>query len=229
MSIFSRLFKIGQAHTNRMVDHLEKPEVMLEQALRDKEKAIKDAMEKVQSVIATERQTRAQITKAEQEKLKWDERAQYALEKNDEKLALQALQRSEEHAGHISTLTPTWNLQRDSIDSLKIELQKMQDEINELKRNKDILIAQSKTAEVRKAIYDAKNSMKRNDSTDLITRMKNKAEKQIYEAEAAKELSESFTKEDSLENQFAQIDNSGADIKAQARLAAMKEQLKLSK
>lgn len=227
MSIFSRIFKLGQAHTNRIIDNLEKPEMMLEQALRDKEKTIREAMEKVQSVIATERQTRAQLTKAEKEKLKWDERAQYALEQNNEGLAIQALQRSEEQQAHVDTLTPTWNLQRDSINNLKVELQKMQDEVNELKRNKDILIAQSKTAEVRKAIYDARSTMKRQDSSDLITRMKTKAEKQMYEAEASKELAESFSKGDNLEKQFQQLDH-GSDSKVKARLEAMKKQIEKS-
>lgn len=224
MSIFSRIFKIGQAHTNRVIDNLEKPEVMLDQALRDKDKAMQEAMEKVQSVIATERQTRAQISKEEKEKLKWDERAQYALEQKKEDLALQALKRSEEHQSNIDTLTPTWNLQRDSINHLKVELQKMQDEINEIKRNKDILIAQSKTAEVRKAIYDARSAMKRQDSSDLITRMRIKAEKQVYEAEASKELAESFSSGDTLEKEFKQLD-SAADGKVQARLEAMKKQI----
>jgi phage shock protein A len=228
MSIFSRIFKIGQAHSNKIIDNLEKPEVMLEQAIRDKEKIIRVAREKVQSVIATERQNCAQISKEEKEKIKWDERATYALENNNEKLATQALQRSEQNQEHINSLTPTWNLQRDSINHLKIDLQKMQDELNELKRNKDLIIAQSKTAEVRKAIYEAKASIGGDDTSNLIARMKNKAEKQLYEAEAAQELSENLSKEDSLEKQFQQLGGS-TNTKIQARLEAMKKQIQNKK
>jgi phage shock protein A len=42
MSIFSRLFKIGQASANKVVEKFEKPELMLEQAIADKEKQIRE-------------------------------------------------------------------------------------------------------------------------------------------------------------------------------------------
>ena len=44
---------------------MEKPELMLEQAIRDKEDQIRDAKKAIQGCIATERQTKAQL---EQEK-----------------------------------------------------------------------------------------------------------------------------------------------------------------
>ena len=58
MSIFGRLFKVGQANANKAIDKLEKPEVMLDQAIRDQEKAIAEAKKSVQGVIATERQVK---------------------------------------------------------------------------------------------------------------------------------------------------------------------------
>jgi len=42
MSIFSRIFKIGQASANKVVEKFEKPELMLEQAIADKEKQIRE-------------------------------------------------------------------------------------------------------------------------------------------------------------------------------------------
>ena len=53
MSIFSRIFKVGQASINKLVDS-EKPELMLEQAIRDKEQQIRDAKQSIQKCIATE-------------------------------------------------------------------------------------------------------------------------------------------------------------------------------
>ncbi|MBW2184198.1 MAG: PspA/IM30 family protein [Deltaproteobacteria bacterium] len=49
MSIISRLFKIGEAKASKVIDGLEKPELMLEQAIRDKEKQIKEAKKSVQA------------------------------------------------------------------------------------------------------------------------------------------------------------------------------------
>ena len=46
MSIFSRIFKIGQAKVNQVVDSMEKPEVMLDQAIRDNEKRLVELKKK---------------------------------------------------------------------------------------------------------------------------------------------------------------------------------------
>ena len=43
MGLFQRIFKVGEAKVNQIVDGLEKPEVMLDQAIRDKEKQISAA------------------------------------------------------------------------------------------------------------------------------------------------------------------------------------------
>lgn len=68
MSIFSRLFKIGEAKANKVIDGLEKPELMLEQAICDKGKQIKEAKKSVQACIATERQTKALLEREKADK-----------------------------------------------------------------------------------------------------------------------------------------------------------------
>ena len=225
MGIFSRLFKIGQAHTNKALDSMEKPEVMLDQAIRDQEKAIREAKQKVQAVIATERQSKALLAKEEDNKGVWEQKAQKALMAGNEDLATKALVRAEEHEQKASSLRPGWENQRQSVDSLKAAVTKMEGELAELKRNKDIIIAQSKAAEVKKQIYEAKAKISKNKSTDLIERMKAKSERMSYEAEAAEEMAE-VTGGDSLEKEFAALESGpAASSDVQDKLAAMKAKL----
>lgn len=224
MGIFSRLFKVGEAKANQLLDKMEKPELMLEQAINDQEKQIKEAKRKVQTVIATERQTKALLEKEKSEKLNWQGKAQLALKSANEELATKALIRAEEHEGKANSLEPTWKNQRSSVDSLKIEIQKMDDELAELKRNKDIIIAQAKSAEVKKSIYEAKAKIGKSNTSDLVARMKAKAEKQGYEADAAKELAEDLGGSDSLEKEFEKLgSDSSASVKA--KLEEMKGKL----
>ena len=68
MSIFKRMFKIGEAKANQIIDGMEKPELMLEQAIKDKAKQIGEAKKAVMSVIAIERQTKALLLKEQNEK-----------------------------------------------------------------------------------------------------------------------------------------------------------------
>lgn len=227
MSIFSRLFKIGQAHANKAVDSMEKPEVMLDQAIRDREKQIAEAREKIQKVIASERKQRALMNKEEEQKSQWEKRAEQALLSGKEDLATKALVRAEEHERNFASLDPQWQGMRKDVESLKVTLRKMEDEIQELRRNKEIIIAQSKAAEVKKDIYEAKARIgKKNNTGDLIARMKAKAEQTSYEADAAEEMALEAGGGDRLEDEFKSLDaGPAASAQVNDKLAALKAKL----
>lgn len=227
MSIFSRIFKVGQAAANKAVDSLEKPELMLEQAIRDKDKQIMEAKKSVQSCIATERQTKSMLEKEKAEKLTWEQKAEMALKAGKEDLAVRALQRATEHEQKMATLETQWQSQRAAVDELKKEILKMGDELAEFKRNKDFIIAQSKAAQVKKDIYEAKARIsKDNRADDLMARMKAKAERQSYEADAAKEIAEVSDGGDALEKEFEGLGSSGsASPQVNDKLAALKAKL----
>lgn len=228
MGIFSRIFKIGQAKANKLVDKLEKPELMLEQAIKDKEKALREAKESVQNVIAEERKQKNMLDNELAQKGVWENKAQAALKAGKEELAVKALQRSEEYERNANSLQGQWESLRKQVDDLKLIVKKSQDDINELKRNKDLIIAQSKAAEVKKDIYQARAKIgEKTNTDDLISRMKAKSEQNKYQAEAAQEMAEDLDEKDSLEKEFEDLDSSdsAASSSVQDKLAAMKQKL----
>lgn len=225
MSIFRRLFKVGEAKANQLIDNIEKPELMLEQAIKDKARQISDTKKSVMSVIATERQTKALLLKEQNEKSNWETKAQQALKAGQEELAVKALNRAQEHEGKATSLETTWKTQKVSVDQLKLEIVKMEDELAEFNRNKDFIIAQAKTAEVKKQIYQAKARIQNDKSADdLMARMKAKAERASFEAEAAQDMAETVTG-DSLENEFEKLGTTEVSAGVSAKLEAMKKQL----
>jgi len=225
MSIFKRMFKIGEAKANQIVDSMEKPELMLEQAIKDKAKQISEAKKSVMSVIATERQTKALLMTEQNEKANWEAKAQQALKAGNEELAVKALNRSQEHEQKGTKLEQSWKAQKASVDQLKIEIVKMEDELAEFKRNKDFIIAQAKTAEVKKQIYQAKAKIQGDKTADdLMARMQAKAERASFEAEAAEEMAESVSG-DSLDKEFQKLGASTTSADVTAKLEAMKKQL----
>ena len=227
MSIFRRIFKIGQASVNKALDDMEKPEIMLDQAIRDKTEQIRDAKKAIQSCIATERQAKTLLEKEKADRMAWEQKAEMALKAGKEDLAVQALQRASEHEQKAATLQENWQSQRDAVDSLKKDIQKMDDQLAEFKRNKDFIIAQSKAAEVKKNIYEAKAriSKKASSADDLMARMKAKAERSNYEAEAAQEMADSFDGTDTLDKEFADLGDSTASVDVNNKLAALKAKL----
>ena len=226
MSVFKRLFKVGEASVNKIVDKMEKPELMLDQAIRDREKSIQEAKAKVMSVIATERQNKALLDCERENQNSWEQRAQTALQSSNEELATRALTRSEEHEQKANGLQPQWESQRKAVEDLKMEIRNMEEELADLKRNKDIIIAQSKAAEVKKEIYAAKAQIGgKSDTGDLIARMKAKAERTAYEADAAAEMAGSSSGGDTLEKDFEKLEGPAASTSVQSKLAEMKAKL----
>ncbi len=226
MSIFKRFFKIGEAKANKMLDAMEKPELMLEQAIRDKEKQILEAKKAVQACIATERQTKALLDREIADQETWGKKAEAALKAGNEELAVKALARSSEHEKKAVSLEPNWQSQRTSADVLKQDIFKLEDELAEFKRNKDFIIAQSKAAETKKQIYEAKAKMqKKNSADDLMSRMKAKAERSAFEADAAKEMADTYGGGDSLQKEFESLGDISADVQVQDKLAALKQKL----
>lgn len=225
MSIFSRIFKIGQASAGKVVERFEKPELMLEQAISDKEKQIREVKQAVQQVIATERQTKAQLEREKAEKFQWEQKAEAAMRSGREDLAVKALERASEHEARATSLEPSWQSQQTSVAELKKEIIAMEAEVAEYRRNKDFIIAQSKAAQVKKDIYEAKARItSKRTPDDLMARMKAKAERQGYEADAAKEMSDASSAS-TLEDEFKSLSTGAGSPDVQAKLDALKAKL----
>lgn len=225
MSIFSRIFKIGQAAANKAIENFEKPELMLNQAIADKEKELREMKQAIQQVIATERQSKAQLEKEKAEKFNWEQKAEAAMRAGREDLAVKALERAAEHEARATALEPSWQSQQAAVAELKVEVTKVEAQIAEYRRNKDFIIAQSKAAQVKKDIYEAKAriSSKRT-ADDLLARMKAKAERQGFEAEAAKEMADVATAS-TLEDEFKGLTTSASNPGVQAKLDQLKQKL----
>jgi len=224
MSIFNRIFKVGQASVNKAIDKIETPELMLDQAIRDKDKQIKDAKRAVMSCIATEKQAKALLGREKLEQASWEAKAEAALKANREDLAMKALARAGEHEKKALEMEPRCLEQRTQIESLKQDVRRIEDELAEFKRNRDFIIAQSKASEVKKQIYQAKANMsEKHSADDLMARMRAKAERSSHEADAAAEMAADSG--DSLENEFAGLGTANVDQAVNDKLAAMKAKL----
>lgn len=223
MGIFKRLFKIGEAAANKAVDDIESPELMLDQAIRDKGQQLKDAKHSVMEFIATARGTKAELEKERSGKKEWAKKAEQAMSQDREDLAVKALQRSDEHEARAKTLEVAWKQQQTSVDSLKREMTTMDNELAEFKRNKDFIIAQSKTADLRKQVYEAKAKMGSDSSADdLMARLQAKAERSSHEADAAEEMAESFGDGDGLDKEFSGMESDAQSEDMKDRLAKLR-------
>ena len=221
MGILSRLFKVTEAKTNKVIDEVEDPEIMLDQAIRDEHTKIQDAKESVQKVVATYKQSEA-LYKREIEGAKlWEAKAQAAVDAGSDELAKEALQRSMEYEKRASDMKASLKTQKKEVDKLKESVSEMERNHNELKRSKDVIIAQHKAAQVRQDVYATKAKIGSHETSDLIDRMRVKADTEKHRADAAQELSEG--PDESLEKQFEKIDSKKNLQEVEDKLKKMKK------
>ena len=226
MSIFTRIFKIGQAATNKVIDGMENPELMLDQAIRDKDSEIRDAKKAVQSCIASEREVKTILAKEEAEKGGWESKAEAALRAGNEALATKALLRATEHEQKSDALRPQWEAQKASVEKLKLDIHSMEGQLAEYKRNRSFILAQNKAAIVKKQVYEAKAKISKNgNSDDLMARMKEKAERNAHEADAAEEMANEYSGGDALEKEFKEIDSASSNALVADKMAALKAKI----
>ncbi len=223
MGIFGRIKKISEAHLNNIADNLEDPELMLDQAIRDKEKQLSQAKQAVITVMATAKGSEKELKDTKKQQEDWEQKAKIALKAGNEELATKALVRSEEYAQSYLTLAPSVEMQKKDADGLKINISQLEAQVDELKRKRNVIVAQAKTAEVKKNINQARAKLNTSDTDSLIERMQNKVSQNNLEAEAAGELAEMSG--DQLEKEFSDLNATQASDSVKSKLELLKSQL----
>ena len=93
MNMGERFVRLVKSNVNDMMNKMEDPEKVLEQAVADMQKDLVKVRQAYAEVSASTKRMEEQIKLAEAEGAKWYERAQLALSKGEEELAREALTR----------------------------------------------------------------------------------------------------------------------------------------
>lgn len=217
MGLFDRISRVVRANLNDMVSQAEDPEKVLEQSIIDMQEDLVQLRQAVARAIAAQKRTQQQHNQAQSQANQWQQRAQLALQKGEENLAREALQRKKNHAETAATLQNQLNGQNQQVDTLKRNLIQLESKISEAKTKKDMLKARMSSAKANQELQDQLGSINTGGAMSAFDRMEEKVMQMEAQSEAASELGGS-----DLENQFAQLE-SGSDVDDE--LAAMKAQI----
>ena len=130
MSIFKRLFKIGQAEAHSVIDKLEDPIKLTEQGIRDMKKDLDKSLQALAEVKAMEIRSRGDIKKHQEVAKDYERKAMLILKKAQsgsiapeeaDRLASEALRRKDENL--------------ESLERVKSELQKFESSTSQLDQN----------------------------------------------------------------------------------------------
>lgn len=223
MGILSRFVAVVRSNLNALLNRAEDPTKMLDQTLIDMDAAYRKAKDQVAHSVANEKRLEKSLQDQQNDAAKWAERALMAVEKGDDGLAREALQRKQEHGRTAAQFEHELSAHATIVDQLKEGLRDLETKIAEIRRKKDLLVSKQRRAEAQSQIYKTIEGINSAGAMDTINRMEDKIEEMTHLADARMELSDEF-QGDQLEKKFKGMDG-GTDVEAE--LLEMKERLRL--
>ena len=230
-SIFGRIAQLAKANIHTLLDSAEDPEKMLDQMVRDYSSSIQEAEAAIAQTIGNLRlleQDHAEDLASAQD---WGRKALAASAKADQlrvggntadadkfdNLAKIALGKQLSAETEAKAVEPTITSQNQIVDQLKGGLEAMKGKLNQLRSQRDQLIARAKIADAQSQVIDAVKSIDIMDPTSELGRFEEKIRR-----EEAKVLGQQELAASTLDAQFESLDDVGAEIEVEARLAALK-------
>ncbi|MBD1902209.1 PspA/IM30 family protein [Trichocoleus sp. DQ-A3] len=208
---------LGIASLARLIQQGIDPEKLLELAIEDMHEDLVKLRKAVVPVIVAQKRLLQQYNQAQTEVNNWHQRAQLALQKEDENLAREAILRKKIHAETASTLKAQIDQGTAQVDTLKRNLAVFESKVSEAKAYKPILKARIQAAKAQEQLQNTVGRLNTSRSMAAFERM----EEKVLELEARSTAAAELTG-NNLDQQFAMLE-SGNDVDDE--LAAMKAQL----
>jgi phage shock protein A len=185
------------------------------------EEQITIAREGVAKAIAGEKKLEANLHKNRGLADEWHAKAEAAVARDDEELARKCLARKKEHQLIADSLQPQWEVARKTSDTLKSDLRRIEEKLDEAIRRRDSLIARQMAAEACREVQGVAPTMNRvQRNFDKFDRMERKIEGMEADAAAYAELSDLSTDLD------REVDRAQRNADVEMELAALKQQAK---
>lgn len=214
MNMIERFGRLVKSNANQLLGKMEDPEKVLEQAVVDMQKDLVKVRQAYAEVSASTKRLESQISAAEEDAAKWYDRAQLALNKGDEELAKEALNRRQQQLQTADSLKDQAEVQQNSVQSLFESMQDLEAKMAEAKAKKDQIIARARTAKAATKVNDMLAGVGTSSSVAAFDRMSEKVEQLEAEADVSKTLALSSPggslKSSSMEDKFLQLEAKGS-------------------
>jgi phage shock protein A len=200
-----------------MVTAAEDPEKILEQSIIDMQEDLVQLRQAVAQAMAALKRQEQQYAQAQTQATEWERRAMLALQKGDENLAREALNRKKTHSDSVAALKPAFDQQTAQVELLKKNLVALEGKISEAKTKKEMLKARVQSAKAQENLNNMLGKINTNSASAAFERMEERVMMAEAKASATAELGM-----DNLEAQFAVLE-SGSDVDDE--LAALKAKM----
>jgi len=185
MSIFNRIFQIGQAHAHATIDKFEDPIKMTEQGIRDLKSDLQKAMTSLAEVKGIAIRTRKEADNNKKLAADYERKAMLLLQRmqkgemepqDAERLATEALSRKETQAAEAIRLSQEAERHEQMASNLQANVNKIKSSITTYENDLVTLTARAKTAASTKKINQQLAKVDSSGTIAMLEKMKAKVE-----------------------------------------------------
>jgi phage shock protein A len=212
MSVLARLFKIGQAEANTVVDKLEDPIKMTEQGIRDLKNDLQAAIQSLGEIRALVISLDRQKSEAEADAQSAERKAMALLagaEKGDidkaqaEQLATKMLDKKKAAAANVARYMTDYATQKTMAEKLQAQVDGLEQQIRTFENELVTLKARSKTANSMKKINKQLAGVDPSGTLAMLERMKQRVNEDEATAQAYGEIADRPSSTDEVDKLLA--------------------------
>ena len=233
-SIFNRLFKAGEAEAHSLVDKLEDPIKMSEQAVRDLRKDLQESLKSLAEVKSLAIRMTRDADDAKRLAGDYERKAMLLLQKGQsgdveaseaERLAVEALNRKEEAAARALQTTQQAQTQNQMVANLQSNVNDLKSKVASYENDLVMLKARARTANATRKINQRLSNVDNKGTVALLERMKEKVSEEEALSQAYGEMADSGR---SIDDEIDKALVSSSPSKAADSLAELKSKMGIS-
>lgn len=218
MGLMDRVRNIVRANVNDALSRAQDPEKALDQMIADWSADLVKVRQAAALAIAAQQRLEAEYNQREQAVQDWQRRAELAVDRGDDNLARQALQRKLQYQSEADQLRQSLDAQSSHLDGLRRNVQDLENRVQQAVMQRNQLVARYRSAEAMRALQEQLS--RTGGGGEAMRQLESRATDAEAQAAAYSELSR-----DSLEDRFAQLEQGNT---VEDELAALKQQRQLS-
>ena len=232
--IFQRLFKTGEAQAHALVDKLEDPIKMSDQAIRDLKKDLHQSLQSLAEVKSIGIRMNKDADDAKHLAQDYERKAMLLLQKaqsgeldasDADRLAGESLTRKEEAAARAIECGQQAAAQQDMVAKLHNNVNDLKSKIASYENELLMLKARAKTADATRKINQRMANVDSGGTVALLERMKEKVGEEEALSQAYGEMGDAAT---SVDDEISKALASGSSVKAKDSLAELKAKMGMS-
>lgn len=201
MALMERVSALVRANLNDLIDKAEDPEKMLKQVILDMENQLMQVKTQVAIAMADEHLLITRRREKEQKVADWTRKAELAVDKKNDDLAREALERSESYREIAASYVQQVDDQKNQVDLLRTSLRKLQQKLEEARSKSELLIARNRRSRAILRASEAHDAFEQDKHAATFSRMK----RHVLEDEAVGAAHAALTAE-SLDDRFAVLE-----------------------